>query len=424
MQLPADFITQMERMMAPELWHVLREGLAQEPSVSIRINPSKIDLKEWEVVLSDGVVPWCEYGFYLTHRPPFTFDPLLHAGAYYVQESSSMFLHHVLREILRGARCEERLRVGERSSGMRGARNDLRVLDLCAAPGGKSTLVRSVLPAESLLVSNEPIRGRYQVLQENVMKWGYDRHEVTNLYPRDFRKRKELYDIIITDVPCSGEGMFRKDEGAIAEWSLQKVEQCQRLQREIVSDAWECLAPGGLLIYSTCTFNTLENEENIKWILENFDAEVLPVHTEAEWNIQGSILPDFIAPIYRFIPGLTRGEGLFMAVIRKRGYVGTWVRGSEKCNKAQKTNLVPSHPRTLAPSTNIDIDYPTALRYLRREAIVLPPDAPLGIVTVSYQGIPLGQCKNIGSRANNLYPKEWRIKSTHTPDYEAILRHT
>lgn len=403
MQLPADFITQMERMMAPELWHVLRKGLAQEPSVSIRINPSKIDLKEWEVVLSDGVVPWCEYGFYLTHRPPFTFDPLLHAGAYYVQESSSMFLHQVLRQYVT---------------------EPVVMLDLCAAPGGKSTLARSVLPEGSQLVSNEPIRGRYQVLQENVMKWGYDRHEVTNLYPRDFRKRKELYDIIITDVPCSGEGMFRKDEGAIAEWSLQKVEQCQRLQREIVSDAWQCLAPGGLLIYSTCTFNTLENEENIKWILENFDAEVLPVHTEAEWNIQGSILPDFIAPVYRFLPGLTRGEGLFMAVIRKRGYVGTWVRGSEKCIKAQKTNLVPSHPRTLAPSTNIDIDYPTALRYLRREAIVLPPDAPLGIVTVSYQGIPLGQCKNIGSRANNLYPKEWRIKSTHTPDYEAILRHT
>ncbi len=408
MQLPADFITQMERMMAPELWHVLREGLAQEPSVSIRINPSKIDLKEWEVVLSDGVVPWCEYGFYLTHRPPFTFDPLLHAGAYYVQESSSMFLHHVLREILRGAR------------------NDLRVLDLCAAPGGKSTLVRSVLPAESLLVSNEPIRGRYQVLQENVMKWGYDRHEVTNLYPRDFRKRKELYDIIITDVPCSGEGMFRKDEGAIAEWSLQKVEQCQRLQREIVSDAWECLVPGGLLIYSTCTFNTLENEENIKWILENFDAEVLPVHTEAEWNIQGSILPDFIAPIYRFIPGLTRGEGLFMAVLRKGG----------KASPNPSLFTLPPIPDRWSPTRSLslftlhsslftqEIDYPTALRYLRREAIVLPPDAPLGIVTVSYQGIPLGQCKNIGSRANNLYPKEWRIKSTHTPDYEAILRHT
>ena len=403
MQLPADFITQMERMMAPELWHVLREGLAQEPSVSIRINPSKIDLKEWEVVLSDGVVPWCEYGFYLTHRPPFTFDPLLHAGAYYVQESSSMFLHQVLRQYVM---------------------EPVAMLDLCAAPGGKSTLARSVLPEGSRLVSNEPMRGRAQVLEENVTKWGYPDHIVTNRYPKDFRKSKQQFDVILTDVPCSGEGMFRKDEGAIAEWSLQKVEQCQRLQREIVSDAWECLVPGGLLIYSTCTFNTLENEENIKWILENFDAEVLPVHTEAEWNIQGSILPDFIAPIYRFIPGLTRGEGLFMAVIRKRGYVGTWVRGSEKCNKAQKTNLVPSHPRTLAPSTNIDIDYPTALRYLRREAIVLPPDAPLGIVTVSYQGIPLGQCKNIGSRANNLYPKEWRIKSTHTPDYEAILRHT
>lgn len=397
MQLPADFITQMERMMAPELWHVLRKGLAQEPSVSIRINPSKINLKEWEVVLSDGVVPWCEYGFYLTHRPPFTFDPLLHAGAYYVQESSSMFLHQVLRQYVT---------------------EPVVMLDLCAAPGGKSTLARSVLPEGSRLVSNEPIRGRAQVLEENVTKWGYPDHIVTNRYPKDFRKSKQQFDVILTDVPCSGEGMFRKDEGAIAEWSLQKVEQCQRLQREIVSDAWECLAPGGLLIYSTCTFNTLENEENIKWILENFDAEVLPVHTEAEWNIQGSILPDFIAPIYRFIPGLTRGEGLFMAVMRKGGKASPHLPPS--------TFHLPPSPLNPPPSTfnPIDIDYPTALRYLRREAIVLPPDAPLGIVTVSYQGIPLGQCKNIGSRANNLYPKEWRIKSTHTPDYEAILRHT
>ncbi len=394
MQLPADFITQMERMMAPELWHVLREGLAQEPSVSIRINPSKIDLNEWEVVLSDGVVPWCEYGFYLTHRPPFTFDPLLHAGAYYVQESSSMFLHQVLRQYVT---------------------EPVAMLDLCAAPGGKSTLVRSVLPEGSRLVSNEPMRGRAQVLEENVTKWGYPNHIVTNRYPKDFRKSKQQFDVILTDVPCSGEGMFRKDEGAIAEWSLQKVEQCQRLQREIVSDAWECLVPGGLLIYSTCTFNTLENEENIKWILENFDAEVLPVHTEAEWNIQGSILPDFIAPVYRFIPGLTRGEGLFMAVIGKRG---------ERSEETRVSNKSLSSLLTPLSSINIDIDYPTALRYLRREAIVLPPDAPLGIVTVSYQGIPLGQCKNIGSRANNLYPKEWRIKSTHTPDYEAILRHT
>ena len=391
--------------MAPELWHVLREGLAQEPSVSIRINPSKIDLKEWEVVLSDGVVPWCEYGFYLTHRPPFTFDPLLHAGAYYVQESSSMFLHQVLRQYVT---------------------EPVVMLDLCAAPGGKSTLARSVLPEGSRLVSNEPIRGRAQVLEENVTKWGYPDHIVTNRYPKDFRKSKQQFDVILTDVPCSGEGMFRKDEGAIAEWSLQKVEQCQRLQREIVSDAWECLAPGGLLIYSTCTFNTLENEENIKWILENFDAEVLPVHTEAEWNIQGSILPDFIAPIYRFIPGLTRGEGLFMAVLRKGGKASphpslfTLPPIPDRWSPTRSLSLFTLHPSLFTQ----DIDYPTALRYLRREAIVLPPDAPLGIVTVSYQGIPLGQCKNIGSRANNLYPKEWRIKSTHTPDYEAILRHT
>ena len=176
MQLPSDFIRQMEAQMPPDLWHDLQEGLAKEPAVSIRVNPSKINMEEWEIPLADGRVPWCEYGYYLSSRPAFTFDPLLHAGAYYVQDASSMFLHHVLREILRGA--------GVRGYG--GTRNALRVLDLCAAPGGKSTLMRSVLPEESVLISNEPMRNRYQVLRENVMKWGYPRHEVTNLYPKDF----------------------------------------------------------------------------------------------------------------------------------------------------------------------------------------------------------------------------------------------
>ena len=414
MQLPSDFIRQMEAQMPPDLWHDLQEGLAQEPAVSIRVNPSKINMEEWEIPLADGRVPWCEYGYYLSSRPAFTFDPLLHAGAYYVQDASSMFLHHVLREILRGA--------GVRGYG--GTRNALRVLDLCAAPGGKSTLMRSVLPEESVLISNEPMRNRYQVLRENVMKWGYPRHEVTNLYPKDFSRSKEKFDIILADVPCSGEGMFRKDEAAIGEWSLQKVEQCQQLQRDIVSEAWKCLRPGGYLIYSTCTFNTRENEENVRWIREELEGEVLPIPTEAEWGITGSLLPDFNAPVYRFLPGRTRGEGLFMAVVRKRGYGGTEARGYEKCSKraeySDKSNLVPPCPRTPVPPINLD--YQTAIKYLRREAIVLPPEAPRGIVTVTYQGLPLGQCKNIGNRANNLYPKEWRIKSTHIPEYEEILK--
>jgi hypothetical protein len=195
----------------------------------------------------------------------------------------------------------------------------LTVLDLCAAPGGKSTLLRSALPEDAILYSNEPIHNRANILSENVQKWGYARHIVTNNYPRDYRKSKMKFDLILCDVPCSGEGMFRKDEATIREWSPQNVEKCWQLQREIVSDAWECLNAGGLFIYSTCTFNTKENEENIRWILDTYDAEVVQIDVRPEWNITGSLLPDFHEPVYRFIPGITRGEGLFMCVLRKKG---------------------------------------------------------------------------------------------------------
>ena len=203
-------------------------------------------------------------------------------------------------------------------------------LDLCAAPGGKSTLLRSLLPEDCMLVSNEPMRNRYQVLAENVQKWGYPNHAVTNLYPRDFVKSKQHFDLILCDVPCSGEGMFRKDPATIAEWSPKNVERCWQLQREIVCDAWKCLNDGGLLIYSTCTFNTKENEENVRWFMEELGAEVLSVPIKLEWNITGSLLEGFTEPVYRFIPGITRGEGLFMAIMRngptggpKRSHGGT-----------------------------------------------------------------------------------------------------
>jgi 16S rRNA C967 or C1407 C5-methylase (RsmB/RsmF family) len=155
-------------------------------------------------------------------------------------------------------------------------------IDLCAAPGGKSTLLRSALPADCVLYSNEPMQKRASILLENVLKWGYKNHHVTNLYPRDYRKSKMKFDLILCDVPCSGEGMFRKDEATIKEWSPQNVEKCWQLQREIVSEAWACLNDGGILIYSTCTFNTKENEENVRWILSEFDAEVVPIETKPE----------------------------------------------------------------------------------------------------------------------------------------------
>ena len=285
-------------------------------------------------------------------------------------------------------------------------------LDLCAAPGGKSTALRSVLPDDCVLISNEPMGNRAQILLENVTKWGGPNHIVTNNYPRDFRKAKLKFDLILCDVPCSGEGMFRKDPNAISEWSAQNVEKCWQLQREIVADAWECLNPGGLLIYSTCTYNTKENEENIRWILDTYDAQVLDIPVDPSWNITGSLLQGFNEPVYRFIPGITRGEGLFVCALRKQGDSGS----TKNC----KLSIVNSQLKVLSAELEhsdvyVDVPYAEALKYLRGEALVLPADTPRGIVTITYQGQPLGPAKNIGNRANNLYPKAWRIKSTHLP---------
>jgi hypothetical protein len=250
---------------------------------------------------------------------------------------------------------------------------------------------------------------RAQILLENITKWGAPNCIVTNNYPRDFRRAKLKFDLILCDVPCSGEGMMRKDPGAISEWSLQNVEKCWQLQREIVADAWECLNPGGLFIYSTCTFNTKENEENIQWMLDNFDAEVLDIPVDPSWQITGSLLEGFNAPVYRFIPGITRGEGLFVCALRKAGST------EPKPFNAKKLSLKVLEADFPKGDVCVDVDYPEAIKYLRGEAMVLPPDTPKGIVEITYKGQPIGPVKNIGNRANNLYPKPWRIKSTHLP---------
>jgi hypothetical protein len=293
-----------------------------------------------------------------------------------------------------------------------------------------------VLPEDCVLYSNEPVRNRASVLLENVTKWGYENHVVTNCYPRDYRASGLCFDMILCDVPCSGEGMFRKDEATIREWSSQQVEKCWRLQREIVADAWECLNPGGLMIYSTCTFNTKENEENIRWILEKYDAEVVAVDVKPEWNITGSLLEGFTEPVYRFIPSISRGEGLFMCVMRKgesltpspspkeRGVVSP-VSGKTIYSPLPWRGAGGEASLWRGAGSEVSLSYQQAIAYLRGEAFQLPEDTPRGEVTVCFEGFPLGMMKNIGTRANNLYPKEWRIKTTHLPtDYEAILRHT
>lgn len=416
MNLPVDFEKYTRQLMGEQLYTELLKGLSEDVPVSIRVNPFKCS-EHFSIPLKDDCVHWCQYGYYLKHRPNFTFDPLFHAGLYYVQEASSMFHEHVIQQLIH--------EIGN---------DDLRVLDLCAAPGGKSIAIRSILPDNCLLYSNEPIRARAQVLMENMLKWGHPNVVVTNNYARDYQRANMRFDIIVADVPCSGEGMFRKDANAIGEWSLQNVEKCWRLQREIIADIWPCLKPGGYLVYSTCTFNAHENEENVNWIAEQLGADFVNVHTKEEWNITGSLIDQH--PMYRFIPGKTRGEGLFVAVLKKHEDDAPNVHAREAMLRIMtdeqlvppnKKKDIPNHSKALSiriqrnEYPNVDIDYQQAISYLRKEAIVLPSETPRGIVLLTYQQAPIGFAKNIGNRANNLYPMEWRIKSTHIPEHETIL---
>ena len=439
MQLSDDFIRMTRRTMGEERFERYAASFKEEVPVSIRLNRHKLtavrcgdeavvqpDIAPHDLVCACEKVPWCDDGFYLPQRPNFTFDPLFHAGCYYVQEAASMFIDLVLRQHVS---------------------KPVNMLDMCAAPGGKSTAARSALPHGSTLVSNEPIRQRAQILSENMQKWGHPQCMVTNNMPHDFVRSGLLFDVILCDVPCSGEGMFRKDPDTIAEWSMANVEKCRLLQRDIVTDAWKCLADGGILIYSTCTYNILEDEENVQYFMDELNAEVLPVAIGDDWNITGSLLASLKVPVYRFISGISRSEGLFMAVLRKKG--NTSEQPSINFAKLRKQaqarlnvlfdgpsngtprgkDLVPDHAEALSIGFDrtkyptAPLSYHEAIAYLRHEAIVLGQQMPRGYVAVTFENVPLGFVKNIGNRANNLYPQEWRIKSTYIPqEYETILR--
>ena len=426
MNLPKDFIEYTRRLMGEELYAAFEKGMQEEAPVSIRLNPFKLNTAQVCVKDRETDVPWCRNAMFLKSRPNFTFDPMLHAGLYYVQEAASMFVDHVLREVVK---------------------KPVRMLDLCASPGGKSTCAYAALPAGSLLFSNEPIRQRANILNENVLKFGVPDIIVTNNYARDYQQSKLQFDVILTDVPCSGEGMFRKDAGAIDDWSMKKVEECARLQREIVSDIWSCLKPGGLLIYSTCTFNAHEDEENVAWIAKELGADFIEIPTEKAWNIMGSLIDK--NPVYRFVPGKTRGEGLFMAVLRKYGEPAD-VNEERRLKeikaiheKALKKLYVlshgslpdmmkgrqalPDHSKALSVTADlhayphVEVDYQQAIAYLRTEAVTLKADAPRGIVLLTYRDFPIGFAKNLGNRANNLYPQAWKIKSSHIPEDNNIV---
>ena len=448
MKLPEAFIEQL-RGLIPDEWERLAEAIsASEPSVAVRVNDAR------GVGVPDGRrrVPWCDNGFYLADRPAFTFDPDWHAGRYYVQDASSMFIAHVIGHFVH---------------------EPVRYLDLCAAPGGKTTAAIQALPPRSLTVANEIVPPRARVLADNVIRWGNPRCVVTSNAPAHYGKMEAFFDVIAADVPCSGEGMMRKDDEAVAQWSPALVEQCAQRQREILADVWPALRPGGLLIYSTCTYNRQENEEIADFIVRELGATSLEVPVEPSWNIHSAIGSD--CNCYRFMPQRVDGEGLFMAVFRKDGngvrqdvrIKGKMPKKADEIGKnwlsqpdefvieqqgdlsiavpqdihrevtAMRASLnvlhtgvelatvmgrktVPHHALAMSTARAEDafpvceVGYPVALRYLRGESITI--DGPRGYVLVAHRGAVLGFANNLGNRANNLYPKPLRILSTHLPD--------
>ena len=444
-RLPEKFVEMIAALEPQEQFEGLVEALeSTEPSVSVRVNRAKggADFEGSEPV------KWCADGVYLPERIKFTFDPRLHQGLYYPQDASSMAQQAAV------AHACELLKVEGRP---------MRYLDACAAPGGKTTASISALPEDAFVVANEFDPRRTSILCENLAKWGTPT-VVTRGDASKIKGMDGFFDIIAADVPCSGEGMMRKDEQAVAQWSQGLVEECAERQLSIVDNLWRALRPGGIMIYSTCTFNTLEDEQIVKHLVDEHEAEVIEIPALNLLEI-GRAVSGFDFPAYRFLPGRVRGEGLFMAMLRKSGdaeplrpktakvkpfktekpyLTGDWLYTEDKgvisaipmvqadlaahvaknmyvvasgieVGTMKGRDLVPSQPLALAQSLNteafptVEIECEQALTYLRREAIALPEGAPRGIVLLTYEKHPLGFVKNLGNRANNLYPQPWRI---------------
>ena len=376
---PEQFPTLLAQAVGSDKAATVLEALAGEPSVSIRLNPQKLT----ECPFGGArPIPWSPFGYLLPERPAFTLDPLFHAGAYYVQDSSAMLVGTLFRRL-----------IGPLPEG-------LCVLDLCAAPGGKTTDLAASLRAHdggrSRLLANEVVRSRYAVLRSNVASWGDPCVGTLSRDPSAFGDTP-LFDVVVADVPCSGEGMFRKDAQAVADWSPETVDFCAARARRILSGIWPALKEGGLLLFSTCTFNRQENDGTVAWAARELGAQILdPGPLDPALRTEHGFL---------MLPGLVPGEGQYAAVLRKNGT-------PERLRKADPFALF--HPQQPVPAPDglplWEVDRETALHYLHGDALVLPSEAPRGPLHIGYKGLSLGPAKNLGTRCNNLYPKAKRIK--------------
>lgn len=445
LQLPTAFSEQMLAQLDEQAFNDFETALSSPAPVSIRKNPLK--LKNWWGNF-DGV-KWNSEGIYLPERPSFTLDPLIHGGAYYVQEASSMLLGAVLAQTV-------------------DLNQPLKVLDLAAAPGGKSTLLASAISPDSLLISNEVIKSRYQILRENLTKWGYPNVLCSNLDSSEFAPLQGRFDVVVVDAPCSGEGLFRKDPGAMKEWSPESVQHCSARQRRILAEASPLLKSGGVLIYSTCTYNDFENALNVAWSQEKLDLEPIPLSFPEAWGVQAREFG------YQCYPHRVQGEGFFIAALRqKKEYPvlkstpvkGFWKKASRKnttvldqwlepdfaylplesphgelaampaacadffeeispylkrwdpileLGALKQQDFIPAHALALSTAVNpilpkVELDLEATLQYLRKQPIEIP-NLQGSWFLISYQGVNLGWIKNIKGRINNYYPKEWRIR--------------
>jgi 16S rRNA C967 or C1407 C5-methylase (RsmB/RsmF family)/NOL1/NOP2/fmu family ribosome biogenesis protein len=471
MKLPEIFLQSLEGVPGFDRETFIAVHEREEGVTSIRLNPAKWATDNRQPAIGNkqpaisetkeegshspltthrSPIPWTEYGFYLEQRPSFTFDPFFHAGCYYVQEASSMFLEQAF------------LQVTDLSQ-------PLKVLDLSAAPGGKSTHIQTLLHPESLLVSNEVIKQRSLVLTDNIIKWGASNVFVTNNDPRAFQKLPGYFDVLVVDAPCSGSGLFRKDADAISEWSLNNVALCSQRQQRILADALPALKEDGLLIYSTCSYSVEEDEEIMDWLVGEMEMESIALQVEEEWNIVVTKSNKTASAGYRFYPDKLKGEGFFLSCFRKkRGeepprwkasrpdtlsakekkVLEGWIKGEELeflrfregitglpqnlvpafvqlqstlniqyagvgVGQIMKEKLVPAHALAqsllLSPQVpSAELSYAEAIKYLQRQDLSIRPET-IGWQVVRYQGQALGWINALKNRVNNYYPKEIRI---------------
>ena len=449
-KIPDSFTRSMTEQLGTEEAQKLFDALETQSPVSIRFNPYKISEKP-----EGENVPWSRYGFYLLERPVFTADPLFHGGAYYVQEASSMFLEQIFTQLFPEP-------------------GRMKILDLCAAPGGKTTHLSALAGLEALVVSNEVIRTRAKILSENVQKWGLGNVAVTSNDPERFGEQlRGFFDLVVVDAPCSGEGMFRKSPDSRNEWTPNNVNLCASRQQRILADVWGSLKEDGILVYSTCTYNTQEDEDNVRWLTEEFGCEPVHIETDPSWGIVRNEVEGI--ECFHFYPHRVKGEGFFAAVLRKVGKVKKethlkvrkpvlsdltkaefelirpWIGQADLMHFAKlngerifgyyahhreivnglaevltviysgvevgqimNRKLKPEHSLSVFHDVSREVMPVTEL--LQEDALrylrkedVNPQLFEEGINLVSFSGLPIGWIKRIGHRVNNLYPKEWRI---------------